>query len=136
MSHSVCLTFGSCPTCYRGNVAEVLTTGHMPVAAGLARGVLHHVEGMGFPMPCWPAAQRPGRPGGHHRSGREGGHHGGGVRPQLPPLRPTAAHQSGLSLREVPEIGGHRGLSALERHLDGHGYLCRFLEPLRYILLI
>jgi len=48
----------------------------------------------------------------------------------------SAAHQAGLSQREVAEIGGHRGLSALERHLDGHGYLCRFLEPLRYILLI
>ena len=30
----------------------------------------------------------------------------------------TAAHQHGLSLREVAEISGHRSLSALERYLD------------------
>ena len=30
----------------------------------------------------------------------------------------TAAHQAGLSLREVAEISGHRSLAALERHLD------------------
>ena len=30
----------------------------------------------------------------------------------------TAAHQAGLSLREVAEISGHRSLAALERYLD------------------
>lgn len=30
----------------------------------------------------------------------------------------TAAHQAGLSLREVAEISGHQSLSALERYLD------------------
>jgi len=30
----------------------------------------------------------------------------------------TAAHQAGLSLREVAEISGHRSLTALERYLD------------------
>lgn len=30
----------------------------------------------------------------------------------------TAAHQSGLSLREVAEISGHQSLAALERYLD------------------
>lgn len=30
----------------------------------------------------------------------------------------TAAHQSGLSLREVAEISGHKSLGALERYLD------------------
>jgi integrase/recombinase XerD len=30
----------------------------------------------------------------------------------------TAAHQAGLSLREVAEISGHRSLAALEKYLD------------------
>jgi integrase/recombinase XerD len=30
----------------------------------------------------------------------------------------TAAHQAGLSLREVAEISGHCSLAALERYLD------------------
>ena len=30
----------------------------------------------------------------------------------------TAAHQAGLSLREVAEISGHQSLAALERYLD------------------
>jgi integrase/recombinase XerD len=30
----------------------------------------------------------------------------------------TAAHQAGLSLREVAEISGHRSLSSLEKYLD------------------
>jgi integrase/recombinase XerD len=30
----------------------------------------------------------------------------------------TAAHQAGLSLREVAEISGHHSLAALERYLD------------------
>jgi integrase/recombinase XerD len=30
----------------------------------------------------------------------------------------TAAHQAGLSLREVAEISGHKSLGALERYLD------------------
>jgi hypothetical protein len=29
----------------------------------------------------------------------------------------SAAHQAGLSQREVPAISGHRSLAALERHL-------------------
>jgi integrase/recombinase XerD len=30
----------------------------------------------------------------------------------------TAAHQAGLSLREVAEISGHQSLAALEKYLD------------------
>jgi integrase/recombinase XerD len=30
----------------------------------------------------------------------------------------TAAHQAGLSLREVAEISGHRSLASLEKYLD------------------
>jgi integrase/recombinase XerD len=52
------------------------------------------------------------------QTGRHGGR-GGRLQPFIQALHAlTAAHQSGLSLREVATISGHASLAALERYLD------------------
>jgi hypothetical protein len=45
----------------------------------------------------------------------------------------SAAHQVGLSLREVAEISGHRSLAALERYLD-QDFACDKAEAARGLL--